>query len=462
MNPISLIEIERVTGAAGTGADARISEICTDTRRMTAGSLFIALRGENFDGNEFLDDAAAGGAAAAMIDRQPRHLPAKLPLVRVGDARTAMGLLARHVRLQMPGKVIAVAGSNGKTGVKHLIHSVLRASLRGSMSPKSFNNDIGVPLSIFAADPRADYLVLEMGTNHPGEIQVLTSIALPDIGVITNCSVEHLEGLGSVDGVRRENASLIEGVSDTGALIVNGDDPALLEATSAFGGRRVTFGFSERNELWASDVRCAAEGTYFRFEPVGADVFIPLLGQHSAVNALAAIAAARSMGMDDEAIIRQLRGASGPEMRLQLMEAGGIRILNDAYNANPASMRAAMRTLAALPANGRRVAVVGDMRELGGASEECHLEIGKFIAEGFAPDLLVCVGSEAKAIAGAAVKHGMPADRVERFATAALAAAIVPRLLDGDLVLLKASRAIGLELIAREIVSRRPPLAAAS
>jgi UDP-N-acetylmuramoyl-tripeptide--D-alanyl-D-alanine ligase len=463
MNPILLSEIQLMTGAAPLEADAQVSAICTDTRRMTAQSLFIALRGENFDGHEFLAQAAAGGAVAAMIDGQPRNLPPGMALLRVADTRTAMGLLARHVRQRMRGKVIAVAGSNGKTGVKHLIHSVLREDLRGSMSPKSFNNDIGVPLTIFPADPRADYLVLEMGTNHPGEIQLLTNIALPDIGVITNCSAEHLEGLGDLDGVRRENASLIEGLADTGLLIVHGDDPSLLEATSAFTGSRVTFGFSPSNNLWASHVRCTLEGTHFAVEPLGTDAFVPLLGQHSAVNALAAIAVARAMGLHDDRVVEQLRRTSGPEMRLQLVEAGGVRVLNDAYNANPASMRAAIRTLAALPADGRRIAVIGDMRELGDSSEECHCEIGTFIAEGFAPDLLVCVGNESKAIVAAAIRSGMPTNRIEHFPNAAAAAGIAARLRDGDLVLLKASRAIGLEAVAREIVAtRRPPLAAAS
>jgi UDP-N-acetylmuramoyl-tripeptide--D-alanyl-D-alanine ligase len=169
------------------------------------------------------------------------------------------------------------------------------------------------------------------------------------------------------------------------------------------------------------------------------------------------------MGLDDDRVVEQLRQTSGPEMRLQLVDAGGIRVLNDAYNANPASMRAAIRTLASLPASGRRIAVVGDMRELGDSSEECHREIGQFIAEGFAPDLLVCVGNESKAIVAAAIRSGMPTDRIEHFPNAAAAAAIAARLTDGDLVLLKASRAIGLEAVAREIVaSRRPPLAAAS
>jgi UDP-N-acetylmuramoyl-tripeptide--D-alanyl-D-alanine ligase len=465
MNPISLAEIQCVTGAesATSLADTRISAVCTDTRRMIGESLFIAIRGENFDGHAFLAQAAAGGARAALIDREPRNAPMNFPLLRVADTRVAMGLLARHVRQQMSGKVIAVAGSNGKTGVKHLIHSALCRDLRGSMSPKSFNNDIGVPLAIFPADANADYLVLEMGTNHPGEIQVLTNIALPDIGVITNCSAEHLEGLGDLDGVRRENASLIEGLADAGVLVINGDDAELIELTSAFEGQRVRVGISERNDLWVSRVRCAMERTYFRIEPAGMDAFVPLLGEHSAVNALYAIAVARVMGLDDERVVEHLRNASGPEMRLQLVDAGGIWVLNDAYNANPASMRAAIRTLASLPASGRRIAIVGDMRELGESSGECHREIGKFIAGGFEPDLLVCVGSEAKAIAAEAMRNGMRADRIEHFANAAAATAIAARLVDGDLVLLKASRAIGLEIVAREIVaSRRPPLAAAS
>ncbi|HEY1923245.1 MAG TPA: cyanophycin synthetase, partial [Tepidisphaeraceae bacterium] len=250
---------------------------------------------------------------------------------------------------------------------------------------------------------------------------------------------------------------------DAGVLVINGDDAELIEATSAFTGTRVTVGTSQKNDLWVSNVRCTIEGTYFRVEPIGMDAFVPLLGEHSAVNALYAIAVARVMGLDDEQTIGHLRKASGPEMRLQLVDAGGIRILNDAYNANPASMRAAIRTLASLPTKGRRIAVVGDMRELGVASGECHREIGKFIGGQFAPDLLVCVGAEAMAIAAEAMRNGMRADRIEHFTNASAATAISARLMDGDLVLLKASRAIGLEIVAREIVaSRRPPLAAAS
>jgi UDP-N-acetylmuramoyl-tripeptide--D-alanyl-D-alanine ligase len=265
------------------------------------------------------------------------------------------------VRQEFRGQVIAVAGSNGKTGTKHLIHSALRETLRGSMSPKSFNNDIGVPLAIFPADTSDDYLILELGTNHPGEIRNLTHIALPDIAIVTNCSAEHLEGLGNLDGVRRENASLIEGLKPDGTLIINGDDPALTEAVSAFHGDRVTFGFSKTNDLWASDAVCSWNGTRFTSGPAGVEVFVPLLGSHIAVNALAAVAVARRMGLSDGQIVRNLAKSTGPEMRLQPIEGGGVRILNDAYNANPASMKAAIQTLTSLPAAGRRIAVLGDI-----------------------------------------------------------------------------------------------------
>ena len=427
MNPISLAEIRRVTGAsdapdipsgrarttphfpplpvlrgrAGVGvlgdsvpARLQIAAVCTDTRNMAARSLFIALRGDRFDAHDFLHQAHARGAAAALVDHLPANPPAGLPLLQVPDTRAALGLLARRVRQLFRGKVIAVAGSNGKTGTKHLIHSALRETLRGSMSPKSFNNDIGVPLAIFPADPADDYLVLELGTNHPGEIRNLTQIAQPDIAIITNCSAEHLQGLGDLDGVRRENASLIDALQPDGTLIINGDDPALLQAVSAFHGDCLTFGFSKTNDLWASNPTCSWNGTHFTIQPGDIEAFVPLLGNHVAANALAAVAVARRLGLSDSQIVQNLAKSTGPEMRLEPIEADGVRILNDAYNANPASMMAAIQTLASLPARGRRIAVLGDMRKLGDASAESHRQIGRFLADKFRPDLLICVGAE--------------------------------------------------------------------
>jgi UDP-N-acetylmuramoyl-tripeptide--D-alanyl-D-alanine ligase len=457
MTPLSLQQVCQAVGGRMAGAGvageagaaetaAIVTSICTNSRRMERGSLFVALRGERFDGHEFLAQAAGGGAVAALV-ATPSDI---LPCVQVADTRRALGKLAQLVRQGLGGKVIAVAGSNGKTGTKLLIDAALRSKLSGSISPKSYNNDIGVPLTIFAAKPEHDYLVLELGTNHHGEISWLTEIARPDIAVITNCSAEHLEGLTDIPGVRRENAAIAAGLAADGMLVVNGDDPDLLEALSGCRCRRTTFGFASTNDLWASDVSCGANGTRFRLND-GPHVFVPLLGRHAAANALAAIAVGRCMGLPDEAMIDGLSRAAGAEMRLELKQIAGVTVLNDAYNANPASMRAALETLCALPAAGRRVAVLGDMRELGEWTEKLHREIGRAAAK-CKLDRLICVGPSAALIAEAATEAGMPPERVSLHDDSAVAAPLVAGMVEGgDLVLLKGSRAVGLEKIAQAI-----------
>jgi UDP-N-acetylmuramoyl-tripeptide--D-alanyl-D-alanine ligase len=456
MKPITLQQIRQaVNGKALTSFPAAhppIQNVHTDTRLMEPASLFVALRDQR-DGHSFIPDAAARGALAALVDEKfdPAQILPNLHYIQVPDTRLALGKLARFVRGKMQCKVIAVAGSNGKTSTKHLIDSALRPRLRGSISPKSFNNDIGVPLTIFPADPLQDYLVLELGTNHPGEISYLTQIAQPDIAVITNCSAEHLEGLGNLDGVRKENASLIEGLNPNGLLVINGDDPELLAAVCLYKGKRVTFGFSEQNDLFATEVVLGKKGTRFRPNNRKREIFVPLLGRHTASNALAAIAVARKLNVDEEEIYAGLSGAHGPDMRLQLQSIGGISVLNDAYNANPASMKAALETVCGLPTSGRRIAVLGDMRELGRSSDQYHREIGK-IAGGCGLHALVCVGAKAALIAESACEAGMPADRVSHRPDVRSAAQVVPEWLrSGDLVLLKASRAIHLEDLAAAI-----------
>jgi UDP-N-acetylmuramoyl-tripeptide--D-alanyl-D-alanine ligase len=435
-----------------------IRAVCTDGRRMEPGSLFIGLRGAKYDGHDFLPQAAAGGAIAALVERPVEVELPNLHLLQVGDTRKAMGQLARYVRQQYRCKVIAVAGSNGKTSTKHLIHAALGGKLRGSMSPRSFNNDIGVPLTIFPADPMQDYLVLEMGTNHPGEILALTTMAEPDIAVITNASAEHLEGLEDLPGVRRENASVIEGLRPNGLLVVNGDDPDLVESVSHYSGQILTFGLGDHNDLFAAHIECDDSGVRFRLNNRPRKIFIPLLGKHTAVNALAAIAVGRRLRLDEQSIIDSLQLARGPDMRLQLQEMHGVRVLNDAYNANPASMRAALETVSELRTDGRRLAVVGDMRELGRWAERYHREIGQFAAT--KPlDALLCVGPAAKLIAEEARSAGMKAERVMHFADSSRAAYFVPPYLkSGDLILLKASRGVHLEEVAKAIEEARGTL----
>jgi UDP-N-acetylmuramoyl-tripeptide--D-alanyl-D-alanine ligase len=459
MKALTLMEIRQAVGGRALNALAAglkpVTVVCTDSRQIAAGSLFVALRGEKFDGHRFLAQAVAGGAVAAIVEDAPGEEVPGLHLIGVADSRVALGRLAAVARKALRGKVIGVAGSNGKTGTKHLIHAALSRKLRGTVSPKSFNNDIGVPLTLLPAEPSQDYVVVEMGTNHRGEIRVLTKMATPDIAVITNCGVEHLAGLGDLAGVRLENASVTEGMNERGLLVVNGDDKELLAAVSSYRGRKITFGLEPSNDLFATDIECGLDGVRFRLNKSRLIVFVPLLGKHTAVNALAAIAIARRMGVAEEEVVAGLATASGPAMRLERSEAGGVTIINDAYNANPNSMRAALETLAALkPATGqvaRRVAVLGDMLELGDTTERYHREIGE-LAGNCGLGVLACVGENAAYIAKAA---GMSADCVMRYADAQAAADDVPKWLnEGDIVLLKGSRGIGLELVARAIERR--------
>ena len=460
MKPLSIRQLRQVVGGKALSpipADAPlIQAVCTDTRRMDRGSLFIALRGDKHNAHEFLPQAAAGGAVAALVEGPPAQSLPNVLLIQVPDTKLAMGKLANYCRRHMRSKVIAVAGSNGKTSTKHLIDAALCGKLHGSISPKSWNNDIGVPLTIFPADPAQDYIVLEMGTNHHGEIRALSGMAMPDVAVITNCGADHLEFLGDLMGVRRENASIITGLSPKGLLVVNGDDPELLAAVQDYPGKRITFGFKETNDLFASDIRCDENGTRFSLNNSRREVFVPMLGRHSACNALAAIAVARKLRVPEDLIIESLGVARGPEMRLQWQPGGNVRVLNDAYNANPNSMRAALETAAGLPTNGRRVVVLGDMKELGHSSERYHREIGQFVTAAKAFDLLVCVGQQAALIAQSAVAAGFDTGSIALFEDAARAATLVPPMLrDGDLVLLKASRSIHLEEVAKALTQRQ-------
>jgi UDP-N-acetylmuramoyl-tripeptide--D-alanyl-D-alanine ligase len=464
MKPLTIQQVRQAVGGTPLSAlpkdddAAPVTAVCTNSKQMEPGSLFIALKGGRHDAHAFLPEAAAGGAVAALVEQPPAQSLPNVHLIQVKDTRVALGKLARLVRQSLKAKVIAVAGSNGKTSTKHLIDAALRSKLRGSISPKSFNNDIGVPLTIFPADPLQDYLVLELGTNHHGEIEVLVDIAQPDIAVITNCGAEHLEGLDDLMGVRRENASIINGLNPKGLLVVNGDDPELLEAVANYPGQRITFGFNDTNDLFATDVVLSESGTRFSLNASRREVFVPMLGRHAASNALAAIAVGRKLGVPEDEVFEGLAASDGPEMRLQLLRIYGngldLTVLNDAYNANPNSMHAALKTLADLPSPAeRRVAVLGDMLELGTSSDRYHREMGQLAAAcGFA--LLACVGPQARLIADAAIAAGFPEDSVRRFDNSSAAARGVPDLLrPGDMVLLKGSRGIRLEEVARALTA---------
>ncbi len=432
----------------GCGPQTRISDVSTDSREKREQSLFIAIRGDNSDGHAHLQQAYENGAFLAIV-HDAANAEGRAHIL-VNDTRLAMGKLANFVRRQFTKtRVIAVAGSNGKTGTKHLIHSVLKTKLRGSMSPKSFNNDIGVPLTLFAVAHEDDYVVVEVGTNHPGEVKHLSLMCEPDIAVITSIGEEHMEFFRTLDGVRQENADIIAGLRPGGFVLINGDDPALRSMLPD----AATFGFSECDYV-ARDVRSTLEGTYFvaatpasPFSPgqilgdAGVAATIPQIGRYHASNALVAIAIGQHFGLSNDQIRQGLATASSPEMRMQKRFIGGITILNDAYNANPTSVCAALKTLDEIDWPGRKIIVLGEMRELGDASAQAHLEMKK----------LACDQSSAHAHFVGNAYH--PADRWYADSDTA-AVAIAPTLQHNDLVLIKGSRAIKMERIEQAIEAR--------
>jgi UDP-N-acetylmuramoyl-tripeptide--D-alanyl-D-alanine ligase len=444
--------IKSVLGAtwvARPDLDLRCEGVSTDTRTLRPRDLFVALRGDRFDGHRFLDRAAAAGALLALIDGPAENAPAGLGLLRVEDTRAALLRLASAYRRTLDSvRIVGVTGSNGKTTTKHLIHEVLVSKLRGSASPKSFNNAIGVPLTILAARGSDQYLVCEIGSNAPGEIAQLARVVQPDAAVITSIGRAHLEGFGSIEGVCREKASLLNHLRPGGVAVVTADAPVLRNALRAV-TNLVTFGFAPDADLRVEGVEVDTEGVSFRIND-RESFWVPLIGRHSALAATAAVAVGRRFGLDSHSIRAALAGATGASMRLERVRVGGVELINDAYNANPDSVRAALETLASLPGD-RRVAVLGDMLELGQACDEAHLEIVEAVTGSSAIAHAVLVGPRlARAAAGADPGRVTLVEDLEGGRDESVASLLCP----GDSVLLKGSRLMGLERVADALARR--------
>jgi UDP-N-acetylmuramoyl-tripeptide--D-alanyl-D-alanine ligase len=460
---------ENVRAVAGgvwlAAPTAEASGLSTDTRTIRPGEVFVALAGENSDGHRMLGEAAAKGCPLAIIDN-PAALAGPIPpgmgVLKAPDStrRALLRLAAAYRKSLGATKVIAVVGSNGKTTTVRLIDAVLGSVLRGSASIKSFNNEIGVPLTILGAQPGAGYLICEVGTNSPSEIARLSEVVAPDIAVITSIGREHLEKLGSVLGVAREEASVLEFVRRGGAGIYNADAPHLAETIAALPSKpaaMIGFGRSPGADVRVIEESQDLSGLSFTLND-RASFRIPLLGRHNAVNAAAAVAVGRRLGIPDDRIAAGLLGVRGAEMRLEASETGGIRVINDAYNANPDSMRAALETLADVGKGAsRRVVVLGDMLELGEHTRSEHIELGLLLAKRRDLDLVVLVGPSMRLAAeGLGSKAG---DRVIRMdeLDAAGAQKVAGLFRAGDLVLLKGSRRMRLERVAAAIKERFAP-----
>lgn len=439
-------------------ADTMVKNVCTDSRKVKPGDLFFAIQGENFDGHDFVKEVAAKKAAAVVVDRKKisPQLPECAVLV-VDDTIAAFGKFAAVYRRDFKLPVVCVCGSNGKTTTKELIASVLRQKLSAVWSEASFNNSIGVPTTLLRIEKTHQAAVLEAGTNHPGELAPLVEMIGPRFGVLTNIGREHLEFFGDLAGVAREEGQLAERLPPDGTLFVNGDSEWTEGIVRRTRTRAVRIGFGDENDWRADRIRLDKNGVTFRVNTAKKDFCgeyrIHLLGRHQVLNALFAAAVSEELGLACAEIQRGLADCKPAKMRMQYWEAGGIRVLDDAYNANTDSMIAALETLRDLPLQGRRVAVLGDMAELGAHSETAHREVGRRAAE-LEIGQLFAVGRMAPVVAKAARDAGL--SRVIEFENVEAATKAVKSFLkSGDIVLLKASRSSRLERIAETLKAEK-------
>jgi UDP-N-acetylmuramoyl-tripeptide--D-alanyl-D-alanine ligase len=447
------------TGAVLLRGDGErwVHGVSTDTRALRPHQLFVALSGPNFDGNLFAQQACQLGAGAILLKGDSSlALPAlqgDVPLAVHAEPRRALADLASWHRSQLSIPVLGITGSCGKTTTKNILGQLLATRLRTVASPNSFNNDVGVPHTLLLADKTTQALVLEIGTNAPGEIAALARIAKPTGAIITMIGASHLEGLGSIEGVAREKSALFASLPADGFAVMNTDcrHADLLRASTR--ARVITVSIDGAGEFNATHALFHSGGTTFRLR--GREISSPLLGLHNISNLLCALAACHGMGIEIDELLPAISELKGGSRRMERHEIEGLVVFDDTYNANPESAGAAVRFLSGLHGRGRRVMVLGDMLELGASSPELHHAVGREIA-GSAIDLLVLVGEQVKATAAGALEAGMPSKRVVHVPSAEQAASEIDELLrQGDIVLLKASRRIGLDRVVDHLRNRQ-------
>ncbi|MBI3097176.1 MAG: UDP-N-acetylmuramoyl-tripeptide--D-alanyl-D-alanine ligase [Planctomycetes bacterium] len=449
MFPHTLDEICRaleVPGPRGLG-EVRVTGVSIDSRTCRAGDCFVGLRGTRADGAEFCAQAAARGAVAAVVAEGSR-VPEGAPdaLLRVADPLAAIALLARLNRDRIGAPVIAVTGSNGKTTTKDMVAHLLAKKFTVAAAARSFNNSLGVPLTLLQTGPQHAFVVLEIGTNHPGEIAPLAALARPEVAVVTNVSESHLAGLGTVEGVAAEKETLLASLQPKGVAVLNADNRYTREMKPPRGCRRITFGSAPPADCFGADLRTSAEQISFRLNGE-IPVSIPILGACNLYNALAAIAVAVALGRSAAEAAEALRDFRAPPMRMQVTRLRGATIVNDAYNSNPKSALYALDEFEHLTTYGRKIVVFGDMLELGPASRALHEGIADRLAT---MDLyaIVLVGAECRAIADRFRTRRPRAGKVVTAGSSAEAGRILRETMkEGDLVLLKGSRGVALERV---------------
>ena len=462
MVSISLNELLKVTGGKlwhdVKGNQTIAKGVSIDSHTIKKGNLFVAIPGERFDGHQFVSEAINKGASLVVISKEKtnqvkREEVKQIPVVLVEDTKKALREMASWHRNKFEVTTVAVTGTNGKTTTKEMISEALSSKFKVLKSIRSYNNLVGVPLTLFQLDQDTEVLVLEFGMSNPGEIGILTKTAKPNLGVITNIGPAHLESMESLEKIAQAKFELLEHMPSPHTAVLNADDEFLAKRIKAGREKTISFGIKSKADFKASELNLRGDG-YISFKVNGKlNINLKLLGEHNVYNALAAFAVGSLLGADELKIKESLERYTPSELRMELAQIGNIRIINDAYNANPVSMTKALQTLGQMKNEGRKIAVLGDMLELGEKTKDYHFELGKSVAES-GVDLLLTVGKLSSAIGQGAKECGMSPEKILAFDNNEKTSVYLSENLKaGDLVLIKGSRKMQLEEVVLSLKS---------
>jgi UDP-N-acetylmuramoyl-tripeptide--D-alanyl-D-alanine ligase len=433
-------------------ADISIEGVCIDTRKIARGNLFIPFKGEKADGHQYVEQALKEGAAAALWQKDVPNPPKGMPILIVDNTLIALQELSRSYRNDLDLKVVGITGSNGKTTTKDMTANLLSLKYKVQKTEGNFNNHIGLPLTILGLDDDTEIAVLEMGMSSRGEIEFLTKLARPNVAMITNIGESHLLDLGSRDGIAEAKLEIISGLQENGLLIYHGDEPLLANRLKDFKGNVKTFGKDEKNDLYPIEPSQSEQGSTFKIKGVSEPFSLPILGTHNVLNALCAMLTANYFGIPFENMNEGFAGLKLTNMRMELVTGkNGEKIINDAYNASPTSMNAAIELVSNLLGFKKKILVLGDMLELGPEEEEFHLKMGQSLAPEKV-DLLFTYGTLGKRIAEGALK-ALPQERVFSFSEKPLLIEELKKHTDNKtLILVKASRGMRLEEVVTSLL----------
>lgn len=447
MKPITLRQIaDWCGGTLAQGHDAlSIEGVSTDSREVKPGQLFIPLAGARVDGHNYIRRAIENGAVAVLSSRE--NVTDKVPVIYVKDTLLAFGAIATGYRESVSAKVIAITGSVGKTTTKEMLAAILQQSFRTVRTEGNHNNNLGLPMSVMDINEDTEMAVLELGMNHFGEMSYLSKIAKPNMSVFTNIGTMHIEHLGSREGILKAKLEILDGMGPDGIVIMNGDEPLLWNLRNQLGFKCYYFGITNHEcDVSAFHIRKTDEGVFFGVNAFGTEfeTFVPTNGQHTVYNALAAIAAAVLAGVRADAVSTALSMFENAGARQKIYEKNGYTIIEDCYNAGPESMEAAINVLAERSTKGRRIAVLGDMLELGGSSLAEHYRIGRLAADKV--DMIFAFGVNATRVVTGAVTGGMPSNKAMYFDDQdQLIHELKAKAHEGDTLLFKGSRGMKME-----------------